>query len=244
LHKLVTGCIELQEVRPLKTNKQLLSDEFILIAHAGGSLPGRININTLEALNYSVKSNYKFIEVDINMTIDSSYVLAHDFVEFTLNDYLEDKSNGTNLSLTAFLKWLEGNEVKIITDIKLDNLKVLRKISANFPHLRAKILPQVYTISEINEVQQLQFENIIFTNYVAGYPPAILKKLAYSKSISAIAIPYNNFLYKFSRYSSLMENSPVPIYTHTINDLDQLKSAKVDGISGVYTDYILPRAIH
>lgn len=239
LYKFVTGYYELKkELIPISTLKDTLPSEFILIAHAGGGLAGKTYLNTLEALDQSIKLGYKFIEIDINSTRDSVYVLSHDFVDMTANRFLSNKTNGTHLSLHEFLEWLKNKDVKIVTDTKLNTTEVLSIIRHNYPHLIKKIIPQVYFISEINIVRKMGFINIIFTNYLYDYPSHILMKIAETKSLFGITVPYTES--NLAKLAPLIKDSETPFFTHTINTQDQKIIAQKSGMRGVYTDFIYP----
>ncbi len=232
----VECCELLPKNTPLLTGSK--SSSFLYIAHAGGGLNNSTYLNTLEAIERSYKLGVNFIEVDINYTLDSVIVLSHDFVRVPAAVFLQDRVSGTHLSLKNLLKWLSDSNVYLITDIKADNLKILRQVTLVYPGLVKKIIPQAYSICEINSIIKMGFNNVIFTNYVAGYTNSTIKKLAQAKCLFAITLPYDiNF--KLMQYSGQLQQMPTPILTHTINDPNLTKRLQESGCKGIYSDFIL-----
>lgn len=218
------------------------SEAFCYIAHAGGGYQGRSYLNTLEAIENSYRMGVNYVEIDFHYTMDSVVVLAHDYVEKTEAEFLSDKESGTHLSLTDFLKWLSNKNIFLITDIKVDNVKVLKWIAENNPELLDKIIPQAYSIPEIVDIKELGYENIIFTNYVSFYPNTIIKELAATKALFAITLPYNTNM-KLWQYFGGFKDMDTPIFGHTINDQFVAQKLLKSGCKGVYTDELLQSSI-
>ncbi|SFO53258.1 glycerophosphodiester phosphodiesterase family protein [Prevotella sp. tf2-5] len=57
-----------------------LSEHFI--AHGGGIICGKIYTNSYEAVVNSLKKGYKYIELDMMLTVDSQLVCMHSFEDF------------------------------------------------------------------------------------------------------------------------------------------------------------------
>lgn len=219
----------------LKVNRL---NDFIYVAHAGGSYQGKIYPNTLEAINNSYSKSVNYIEVDIHYTTDSVVVLSHDFVNKTASDYLKDTTTGTHLLLEDLLIWLSERNVTVITDVKANNVKILNQIIQDYPTLESRIIPQVYTIQEIIHAKEMGYTNIIFTNYISVYPNCIIKELAEGNSLFGITVPYDrNF--KLFRFFENFHELPTPIFTHTLNDPEIVNELQQEGCKGVYTDSLL-----
>ncbi len=231
----------LDDIETLQCNDSVseqASFDFIYIAHAGGGFQGKTYLNTLEAINNSVNLGVNFIELDFQYTIDSVVVLAHDVVTVGEKEFLSDRTMGTHLNLDQLLNWLKDKKVTLITDIKANNLIILKIISQRYPELMTRIIPQVYFISEIDEVKMLGFDRIIFTNYRAAYPNMIIKQLADCHTLFAITLPYGiNF--KLFRFSYDIKSLSTPILLHTINDPEIIDKCIDMGVNGVYTDFSL-----
>jgi glycerophosphoryl diester phosphodiesterase len=232
LHQL----LQYEKSHPLKTDRP--EDNFIYVAHAGGNFPNKIYPNSLEAINNCYRIGMNYIEVDIEYTSDSVVVLSHDYVDNTASEYLKDTSTGTHLLLKDFLSWLSERDVILITDVKSNNAKILQQIIRDYPSLKAKIIPQVYTIPEIILVKEMGYTNVIYTNYISTYPNCIVKELAETNSLYAITLPYDR-CFKLLRLFEDIHELPTPIFTHTVNDPEIVSQLQREGFKGVYTDTLL-----
>jgi glycerophosphoryl diester phosphodiesterase len=237
-HNYSKGRNELDALHSVPATDSQRDDNFYYIAHAGGIYQGITYTNTLDAIENSCKAGVKFIELDFNYSKDSVVVLSHDFVDVTANAYCQDMSNGRHLSLVQLLDWLGKKQVKIITDIKVDNLKILRWISANHPHLQKQLIPQAYTISEVSQIRAMGYESVIFTNYISQYPNSIIWSLAQRGDLFGITMPYD-WNFKAFIFFRDIKKSKTRIFTHSVNDIHIVTSLKAEGCHGVYTDVLL-----
>lgn len=238
--KYYRGITEIEEIKQQHFDQvQLINHEFVKIAHAGGGYNGKTYLNNLEAITNSYKMGFSIIEVDLHYTEDSTVVLSHDFVFNLSENFLNNKAGDTHLSLNDLMNWITSKEVVIVTDIKVDNIKVLYHISQKYPHLMDQIIPQAYTIDQISKIRKMGFKQIIFTNYLTGYPNSVIKELAKLRILFGITMPYDvNF--KLLTYSSKLTDIATPIFVHTINDSTIEKKLIKRGCKGVYTDFLLP----
>ncbi len=62
--------------------EKLKQKNYRFIAHAGGGIDNLKYTNSLEAVNKSIKDNFKLIELDIRETLDNVFVGVHDWGEF------------------------------------------------------------------------------------------------------------------------------------------------------------------
>lgn len=232
----------LSQLEKLNASDSLLPDKrynsFCYIAHAGGGYQGATYLNTLEALNNSYRLGANYIEVDINYSEDSVALLSHDFVLGTSRDFISSTVRGTRFTLENLLQWIADKEIFIITDVKMRNISTLKNIATNHRNQKNKIIPQAYTIDEIDEIKKLGFKNIIYTNYVAMYPNTIIKKLASTNHLFAITMPYDVNFKLLEAFYDLHEFN-TPIFTHTINDEKIAQKLRQEGCRGIYTDTIL-----
>jgi glycerophosphoryl diester phosphodiesterase len=226
----------------------------IFIAHAGGAINNQTYTNSLDALNLNYLKGFRFFEIDFSWTSDGELVAIHDWNEsfkqiFNAtgdNDIptkaaflqLETKTGLVQLSLEAVLKWADTKEdAFIVTDVKDDNIKALRKMSHDFKFFKHHIIPQVYSYQEYNEIAALGYRNIILTLYKMKIDPA--EVLMFSKNKSPFAITMHWKVAQSGIASSLHENN-VKVYAHTINDINLFASLRKLGVYGIYTDNISP----
>ena len=60
----------------------VLSDSNYYIAHAAGAVDGNTYLNCREGLLQSLANGYKYIELDLGLTADSTLVCIHDWNTF------------------------------------------------------------------------------------------------------------------------------------------------------------------
>lgn len=235
-----------------------------LISHAGGGLPQGDYSNSLEALQRAKTSGFTYFEVDFGWTTDNALVLVHDwnrqfrvwFEEpffsrllqkirknprrFTRHEFmnLEFRYGLTQLDLAGLMSWVRSDpDVRIVTDIKDDNIVGLRLIASEFPDLLDNIIPQIYQLSEYEAVSKLGFTSIIFTSYRSAATPQEIAAFDLANELYAVTVPYERLT---SENLEIFENLRAPLWTHTINDPAQAERLSGLGIDGFYTDYLMP----
>ena len=133
---------------PIKNNRPDLSDSKYFIAHATGSICGYTYLNSKESLINSLENGYQYIEVDLNETVDSALVCAHDWEEFnkasipnitwkdssiflkvpTLDEFRKRKIYGqfTPQTLEDVISFLQKYQFSLVTD-RFSTPKTLNK---------------------------------------------------------------------------------------------------------------------
>lgn len=237
LHHLIKGHSELSSVAQRQFSPIGFEEGFSYIAHAGGAYDSLTYTNCREAIDLSYSSGARLIELDFNYSSDSVVVLAHDEVKRSATEYMADSGKCHHLTLDSLLTWLTNKDVFIVTDIKTDNVAILGLIARKAPELRSKFIPQTTTIAEIPNIYELGYQRVIFTNYRAAYPNAILKELARRRIVSAITVPDDVNLTVLTTFVTLAD-LPTPFLVHTINDVADADAFRQAGLRGVYTDYL------
>lgn len=227
-----------------------------LIAHAGGIVNGNTYTNSLEALNENYKKGHRCFEIDLSFTSDDRLVLIHDW-EGKYRRYFFGVDDGTIPSLGEFqrkkmkfgltqltaddlFQWMERHpDAVVVTDIKTDNIKGLRRIKEKFGKYTDRILPQVYNISEFFEAKSLGYPRIILTLYRTDASNAEILRLADQENVYAFTMfPRRGLHGALSRHLKDLHQT---VYFHTINSEDQAQLATRFGAHGVYTDSLVPK---
>lgn len=222
------------------------------IAHAGGRINDLTYTKSLEAINNSVKKGYKLIELDFNWTSDNQLVLVHDWGEiinklfgekpgtpYSLSEYKNFKmiNDWHHLTLDSLSNWLEENpDVYVVTDIKGKNIEGLTLIKENYPEVIDQIIPQVYLLDEYLKAKYMGFEKIILTLYASDYTDNEILDFAKRNDLYAITMPTKRA--KTSLVKTLEEEN-IFVYTHTINNLEDVKIFESLGVNGFYTDDLI-----
>jgi len=225
-----------------------------VIAHGGGAYMGLETTNSLEALNNAVKSGYKVIELDMEISSDRKIIMLHDWdrtAEYYYGTGFDHKiSAGKFLKLSVYgklevltfdklAKIMETQkDFKIVTDTKGDNIELLTIISEEYPDLVDRIIPQIYDYDQWEKVKDLGFRDIIFTLY--AMPDIDVTRIAsFNKEHEIYAVTMPDYMAE-KGYCSQLSQLGIPVYVHPVSGYeDALKFMKM-GACGVYTGTLLP----
>ncbi|WP_324822795.1 glycerophosphodiester phosphodiesterase family protein [Sinanaerobacter sp. ZZT-01] len=225
-----------------------------LIAHGGGSIQGYYTTNSMEAVEKAIEYGFRLIELDLGITKDQEIVMLHDW-DYTSKDMLGLASNSkltldqfeqtkifekfepmTFEKLAALLQ--DYPEVRIITDTKEDNIKLLTLIAKKYPKCKEQIIPQIYSFDEWNAVKGLGYKQIILTLYKMQSLSAD-KIIRFVKSNRIYAVTMSEEL-RNKGIAKKLQSYGIVVYMHTINDVEEMQDAKSKGAYGIYTDDLIP----
>ncbi|MBW2466917.1 MAG: amidohydrolase [Deltaproteobacteria bacterium] len=226
----------------------------VYIAHAGGAVNNKIYTNSFEALNTNYEKGYRFFEIDFSWTADGEMVAIHDWhnafrqMFYVPQDItiptkarflqLETKTGLTQLSLEEILQWAKDQgDAYIITDVKNDNVKALKKINTDFKKYKKIIIPQVYSYREYAEAERIGYNTIILTIYRMKTNALELLNFSRNNTPFAITMPWK---VAQSGLAYQLYWNGMKVYAHTVNDIDLFNSLRKIGVYGIYTDYISP----
>ena len=244
--------------------KKLKQKNYRFIAHAGGGIDDLKYTNSLEAVNKSIKGNFKLIELDIRETLDNVFVGVHEWKEFKkiTNTKKKDENelNNEALLLNEFKKkkiykkytpldiisindiFRKNNELILLTD-KTNNFS---KLNSDLKFDKKRIMVEVFgkknyfkSISEgiINPIYSFNHKDY---NFVIKHKIKIIS--AHSQDIINNSQIYkklveNNvmvFMYS-SNESDFINNNLDILFTHVYTDFWNINSAKC--ISNECTTY-------
>lgn len=226
------------------------------IAHAGGGLLNRDTYtNSLEALNYNLVRGFEFFEIDFSWTADGKLVCIHDWnhsftklfgYKIELPPTIEEFSKinkkfkqYTILTLVELKQWMDENKnIKIITDIKSNNIAALRIISKEIEDFETRIIPQIYQPNEYMDAKNLGYENIIWTLYKFSGDNSLVFSLVNNMQLFAVTMPTRR---ANAKLGIELQKKGIPTYVHTINSMEEFKMYQNNlGITEVYTDFLAP----
>ena len=221
------------------------------IAHAGGSVGTVVYSNSLEALETN-KEFFQLFELDFLETSDGNLVCLHDWeqsAEKMLGSRFEkpislqefDSLVRKNPELTAcnlktLSSWLDENpDKKIVTDVKSDSsAEFLRLLAIQYPRLVDRFIPQIYHPDEYPIVKAAGFKDIIFTLYRSNLSDN--EVLGFANSVSLYAVTMDSS--RVGQLSLDLNSAGIPVYAHTINDLEWWAQLRDYGVSNIYTDFL------
>lgn len=238
----------------LSCSKPENKDEIDVIAHAGGGLNGKTYLNSFEAIDFGYSTQgYRLFEIDMNWTNDGVMVMIHDWSS-TFSKYFPEWNKGTLPSYSEFmtLNMADGQtqldlnglinilkkypDMRVVTDIKSDNLGGLKLIKQEYPEYNQRFIPQIYSFGEYQSVIDLGYTDIILTLYRTGASDSEVVQFANSQSLYAVTV-YSGKLDKTDLAERLVENGH-RVFVHTLNSISSFKSFYDRGVTGVYTDYL------
>lgn len=225
-------------------------DRFIM--HAGGAIESIDYLNTIEALDNSYGRGRRIFEIDFILSSDRLPLGLHGFAGFMWKFYNVDHQDRaytydefmgfdhvhgqTQINLDRMAKWLNDHpDARIITDIKENNIGVLRQIKNAYPHISDQVIPQVYDQDEYHMVKDLGYYDIVYTLYMSGDSVDDVIEFSMEEDLYAITLDQKRYEEHFKDRVGQIKSK---VYVHTINDLTTLKEYLDDGVYGIYTDIL------
>jgi glycerophosphoryl diester phosphodiesterase len=222
------------------------------IAHAGGGIGQMSYTNSRDAFDANYRRGHRFFELDLNWTSDGQLALIHDWHDNfhylfpkskitaapSLHEFLQMKmrENLTPLSFAGLADWLHAHPgANIVTDVKDDNLRALKRIAADYPELIDRIIPQIYAFEEYEPVWNMGYRNIILTLYVKNYPDEPVLAFAQSHKLFGVTMWAQRAMGTLPRE---LGKCKTPVFAHTVNSPDEQKKLEANGVSGIYTDFL------
>ena len=225
-----------------------------LIAHAGGAIWGYRYTNSLEAINAAYAAGFRYIELDFELTSDGSIVLIHDWEAMaermlfsegvrTREEFLSSPTfmRLTLLDAAGLKKWMDSHDdCYIITDVKVShNAAVLRKLKQELGKASERLIPQIYSTEQYDEVRALGFSNIILTVYKMDADGEKLSAFIRDHELWAVTIAFSRLTEEFLG-AVKSAGRDTAVYAHTVNTLSDFENWKPLGLTGIYTDYFVP----
>jgi len=226
----------------------------VLIAHAGGEFQSKHYTNSKEVLDFSYANGHRFFEVDISFTSDKRPVLIHDWGETYYKYFKNGTENATvaefkalqmesdmhQMTIEDLYAWLEKHpDAFIVTDVKSNNLEILKLIVDEYDRYQEQIIPQIYDVSEFEPVRLMGYRNIIFTLYRTNISDEDLLDFSNANQLFAVTMVPQ----RAEKVAQKLKEQGVTVYSHTINSLVQLEDLQKVGVHGIYTDSIYPSNI-
>jgi hypothetical protein len=219
------------------------------VSHAGGTIDGEIYTNSLEAFEQRISEGFQFLEVDFIWTNDDVLVCGHDWNDHWLTSKIEQATSpsyGEWLNLRNRVRHPPCNiselerllteypHVKLVTDIKYDNLKGLSYLAEMAPALALNLIPQVHTVQEYSGAIELGFSDVIFTLYRDSRPNAEVYRDIASLDLFAVTMPLWRMQTSSAHYFRSIGKR---VYVHTLNEGEAIETACADwGVASIYTD--------
>ena len=232
---------------------------FNLISHAGGELDSFLYTNSEEALEQSLFRNFKYIEIDLQLTEDNFFFGLHDWSDLEKIEYLnknilqlKEKYDKINLKLEDIKNFNNKSKFKIITEDALinffnnnKNLVLITDKTQNFQKLEK-------LTSELNSKVFVEVKGKL--NFILSFFYKLDKRIFYTDlnrvdklfikllNIKDIVISKDLLNYQINKkfIKNLIQYNDINLYLFTINDEEELKKFNFNKDIFVYTDYLKP----
>lgn len=226
--------------------------EPLMIAHAGGGFDGIAYTNSIDALYGSYQDGFRYMEIDFSWTSDRQLVCLHDWdktfkkvfgyktkqplalAEF--KQQVEEHPDFRPCTLTSLAVWLSNKpEVKIITDIKYENLKGIQLILEQHPEIKKQLIPQFYQPEEYQVLLDLGFKDLIWILY--QYNGSKKSVVELSQNMELLAVSMRSRQAKSQTLQKLLKHHRIFVYTIN-SERNKAKLIHQYQVSGIYTDFL------
>ena len=237
-----------------------------LIAHGLGEVDGIAVLNCLEGFQQQYEKGVRAFEVDLRLTADQQVVLRHDWragwqvgisevsiptlKEFLVRPLLKEY---TPLSFKDLLLLMEQHpDICIITDTKFTDAEfvtlqfnaMLRDAEElGLSYLFDRMIIQVYNALMFKVVDNIHhFENYIYTLYSEGFSTTVndfRTRATFCAENGIRGITMWDTWWR-TDFVPIMEEYGIPVFTHTVNDPEAARTLLSSGVSGIYTDSLVP----
>lgn len=225
-----------------------------LIYHAGGGIGGYAHTNSKEALEKTLESGNRFVEIDFLYTSDNQLACVrlwkHLYVENpsvpTLKEFEEFKLLGIFTPLTAkqLIEYMvQYPDLYIVIDTKNENcievVQSLIELTSFDRNVTNRFIIQLYdqgVKEQILQIYPFEEENFLFSVYKYGPENTNqIMRICYEENIAVITVPYGAW---DQESVAMFREKGFIIYEHTVNRLDYAKFSIEKGVNGFYTDYL------
>jgi len=226
------------------------------IAHAGGGLARMTYTNSYQALNFNLERGFIYFEIDFTFTSDDRLVCLHDWGAnfrrtfgfetkrmLSLEEFenlVEENTKFTNCTLDGLAVWMENNPAAhIVTDVRGDNLKALKRMHDVLPNWQNRVIPQIYNPKNFAAVRDMDFQQIIWTLYqYRGNGFDVIQWVEKWEAAVAVTMPKE---WAASALPRALHARGIPTYVHTVNKREEMeKFVTKFGVTEIYTDHLIP----
>ena len=234
-----------------------------IVAHALGSIDGRLESNSAEAFHATYARGQRVFEVDLNLTSDGALVARHDFEQdsyYTLEQSIPpsgqvmDKKTFLNtpimgiytpVDISVIAGWMkEQDDMWIITDTKETDPDAIKK---QFTLLREafnsdgrldRVVVQLYNYGMYDIVNEIYpFKNYILTLYqLAERDYDVIGSFCAEHDVAVVTMPSS---IASAETTALLRSYGLRVFTHTVNRITTMKTMLFYALcDGFYSDYV------
>ena len=241
-----------------ESNENIWKQEKLVI-HSLGEYNNTAYTNSYEGLNYyHIIKKMNLIEADFLLTKDEHIICAHDYeiFKYKIPNFTEFKQSRTRGNLTPItfedlVKFMYTyKELYIITDTKYTDILGIEKefnemttILNKYIDVNKRFIIEIYNekMYEFLKLKKYPFNHFLFTlyqrlNYPYNYTDMEnIFKYCNEKHIDGIIMWDYWFNERISNFSHIYS---IPVYLHTVNDIQKIIKLLNQGAKAIFTDNI------
>lgn len=244
-------------------------EKYPVICHALGRTEEGVPLtNSKEAFLYNYRCGQRVFEADIQISSDEVMVLRHDWVSdlgqaaafgwqevgqaVTAKTFIETPIYEKYTPMTLedwFAVMRKYPDIYLVTDTKYSQdvkgqfrLFADTAVENGYEDVLSRVIVQLYYKEMYDEVVSVYpFENFIWTLYYTGFPGGQeVSDFMKEHDIPVLVMPSD---WWDEEKEAELKESGVKVYVHTVNDEEEAKERLAHGISGIYSDDILPETV-
>lgn len=231
----------------------------VLIAHAAGTIDDIVYSNSLEAFEDSIVRGSRVIEIDLSFTLDGDLVCFHDgfeeYIELLQNieqlttvEFIEKRYRHqlTSMTFKDVLRIMQREpELHVVLDIKPDFpdgfAAVVRETNEVDPALMPRLIPELRNRRDYPYLRNMPVDAVpafIWAIYNHAYlSDREIVSFVEENRIPVVAVPDWGERYSPELVADLARVG-AKVILHTINDVEEMKRYRSEGVTGFYTDFV------
>ncbi|MDR1811191.1 MAG: hypothetical protein LBR34_12465 [Prevotella sp.] len=218
----------------------------VLIAHAGGAINGKTYTNAMEAVELSVRNDYRFIELDLDVTAEGHIAAVHYWNEFHIQtgcvwDTLPLLSGDfKSRKIQDSLHPLSGGDIGrlfpaplyLVTDKIADYNLINKEISVD----KNRLLVECFSYRNYRTALQYGIKYPML-NIQGGGNLLKYAALLFARKVKIITVPIE-MLTSCGEALACLHRYGIIIFAYTSNDRDFILKHSGKTVSGFYTDSV------
>ncbi len=217
-------------------------DEFFssisVITHAGGGMQGLSYLNCEEAFPIYYERGNRVFEYDVDVDNDGNFILTHGDTEDQREEILDGRFNPLSIEKCCDLI-LEKSDIKVIFDCKFTSLKNFAKFIKDYIKEESalrRVVIQVFSEQNVIEIREVfDFKILHVCMMATDYLETV--KTCMKHNIGAVSISTKALKERIGY--EIFELNNVCVFAYTVNTVKEFKNIKENGMTGIFSDFLL-----
>lgn len=234
-----------------KLKSLYLTDSQRFIAHAGGSINGKVYTNSLEALEVNYKKGFRLFELDIVETLDGHFVAAHDWeywkkisgykgsIPVTEKKFKEQKLFGMYkpLGMAEINQWFKEHQDAILVTDKVNKPKAFSELFVD----KNRLMMEVFSMIDYEQAKKAGIRAALVSENILNEMQGDIASDFVKKGVTHVAISRQSIEFRKNLLKQLKNNN-IKVYVFHVNfeegkDEEHVLDYELDHVYGMYADY-------